>query len=86
MAVSNDLATGVLAVLNRCAGTKLTLPPEGDIPLSRFGLTSFSTLSFIVDLERTFGIEVEEPALSDGSLDSLQHIVQYVTVRGGRAA
>ena len=84
--ISNEVVDRVLACLNRSAGTSLVLPPSGDLPVAQFGLNSFSTLAFIVDLEQTFGIEVDEPALTDGSLGSVQRVAQYVVQRGGKAA
>ena len=79
--VDETLAQEVLARANEHSGATLTLAPGEDLPLTRFGFNSFSTLSFIVDLEHTFRIEVDEAALTDGSLESIRSVAAMVAAR-----
>ena len=86
MTVSREIVLQVLECVNRNAGTTLTLPADGDLSMAQFGMNSFNTLAFIIDLERTFDMEVDESALTDGSLSSIYRVAQYVVDRKGKAA
>ena len=47
---TDNLTARVLDSANRVAGTNLSLPPDGDLPLEAFGFDSLTFFAFVLDL------------------------------------
>ena len=72
MDVSEDLLKRVLQCANQAAGTSLTLPPDGDLPLEAFQLDSFSLFAFLLELERKCGMKFDETILNHDQFHSIR--------------
>jgi Phosphopantetheine attachment site len=68
----------VLECANRVAGTALSLPPSGDLPLQAFGFDSLSTFAFILELESLFGLVFDESLLDLKKLYSIRSVAAAV--------
>lgn len=69
---SEDLVNRVLQCANRAAGTSLSLPPGGDLPLSAFELDSLSLFAFLLELERKCGMKFDERILTHDQFRSIR--------------
>jgi acyl carrier protein len=71
--MKTDNFTGrVLDSANRVAGTNLSLPPDGDLPLEAFGFDSLTFFAFVLDLERSCGIKFDDTLLNHERLRSIR--------------
>ena len=68
---TDNLTARVLDSANRVAGTNLSLPPDGDLPVEAFGFDSLSFFAFILDLERSCGIKFDDTLLNHEHLRSI---------------
>ena len=66
------LVERVLDCANRIANKSLRLPPDGDLPLRDFGFDSLTLFAFILELERTCGIQLDNALLNQGQLVSIR--------------
>jgi acyl carrier protein len=69
---TDNLTALVLDSANRVAGTNLSLPPDGDLPVEAFGFDSLSFFAFILDLERSCGIKFDDTLLNQEHLHSIR--------------
>lgn len=76
---SSDAAVDrVLECANRVAGTALSLPPNGDLPLEAFGFDSLSAFAFMLELESLFGLAFDERFLDFEELRSVRSVAAIV--------
>jgi acyl carrier protein len=68
---TDNLTARVLDSANRVAGTNLSLPPDGDLPLEAFGFDSLTFFAFVLDLERSCGIKFDDTLLNHERLRSI---------------
>ena len=72
------LVDRVLECANRVAGTALSLPPGGDLPLREFSLDSLTSFAFILELENLFGLVFDENNLDLEELYSIRSVAAVV--------
>jgi len=72
MDVSEDLLKRVLQCANQAAGTSLTLPPDGDLPLEAFQFDSLSLFAFLLELERKCGMKFDESIFNHEQFQSIR--------------
>ena len=72
MKMEQDLVHDVLACANKVAGTSLSVPPDGDLPLEAFNFDSLTLFAFILELEQRCGIEFADALLNHERLRSVR--------------
>jgi phosphopantetheine binding protein len=77
----DELVSRVLECANRVAGTSLSLPQRGDVPLEAFEFDSLSLFAFILELERTCGIKFDETLLNHEGLASVRSTAALIEAR-----
>jgi len=82
MDAQETLVKKVLDCANRIAHTSLHLQPDGDISLQAFGFDSLSLFAFILELERTVGMEFDEALLHHEDLSSIRSTAALIAARG----
>jgi hypothetical protein len=75
---NSQLLNAVLDCANRAAGTALRLGPEGDIPLEAFHLDSLGLFAFMVEVEKSCGIDFDEILLHAESLRTLRSTADFI--------
>jgi acyl carrier protein len=79
---SKDKMVGrVLECANRLAGTSLSLPLDGDVPLEAFEFDSLSLFAFILELERTCGMKFDQTLLNYEKLRSIRSVAALIESR-----
>jgi hypothetical protein len=73
-----ELANRVLECANRIAGTSLSLPQGGDVPLEAFCFDSLSLFAFILELEGTCGIKFDETLLNHEQVRSIRSTAAFI--------
>jgi Phosphopantetheine attachment site len=81
----DELLSQVLQCANRAAGTSLSLPPDGDVPLEAFAFDSLSLFVFLLELERVCGIKFDETLLDHEQLRSIRSTVALIRDSGAAA-
>ena len=72
---------------NQAAGTSLTLPPGGDLPLEAFELNSLSLFAFLLELERKCGMKFDKSIFNHDQFHSIRSAAAIIQNRGlGRAS
>jgi len=74
----DTLVGRVLECANRVAGTTLSLPPGGDLPLKAFGFDSLTSFAFILELENLLGLVFDENNLDVEELHSIRSAAAVV--------
>ena len=78
MDVSKDLLRRVLQCANEAAGTSLSLPRGGDLPLEAFKLNSLSLFAFCLELERKCGLKFDKSFLNLGRFKSIRSAAAHI--------
>jgi len=78
---NSELIFRVLDCANRAAGTQLALDPEGDLPLEAFRLDSLGLFAFMVEVEKSCGIDFDEILLHSESLRTLRATADFIASR-----
>jgi hypothetical protein len=81
----DELANRVLECANRVAGTSLSLPQGGDVPLEAFCFDSLSLFAFILELEGTCGIKFDETLLNHEQVRSIRSTAAFIASRTPKA-
>ena len=82
MTVSHDILLGqVLDCANRAAGTSLSLPSDGDVPLEAFAFDSLSLFGFLLELERVCGMKFDDALLANEQLRSIRSTAALIRNR-----
>ena len=81
MATPDETVHRALECANRVAGTALSLPPGGDVPLEEFRFDSLSTFAFILELESTCGIAFDEALLELGRARTIRSLAALIASR-----
>jgi acyl carrier protein len=84
--IDETLPTRVLACANRVAGTTLSLPPDGDLPIEAFGFDSLTLFAFILELERTCGIKFDDALLNHQQFSSIRTTSALIESSGEASA
>jgi len=77
----DDLLDVVLQCANRAAGTALSMPPDGDLPIEAFAFDSLSLFVFLLELERVIGMKFDETLLAHERLRSIQSVLALIKGR-----
>jgi acyl carrier protein len=78
---ADELLSRVLQCANRAAGTALSLPPDGDLPLDAFAFDSLSLFVFLLELERSCGMKFDETLLAHDQLRSIRSAATLIESR-----
>jgi hypothetical protein len=73
-----QLLDNILQCANRAAGTSLSLPPDGDVPISAFAFDSLSLFVFLLELERVVGIKFDESLYAHERLPSTRSVAALI--------
>ncbi len=71
----------VLACANSIARTNFSMGPGEDIPLEEFHLDSLSLFAFLVEVEKTFGIDFDESLLNIDNLPTIRTTAAFISSR-----
>ena len=77
-----DLLDRVLQCANQAAGTSLSLPPDGDLPLETFRMDSMSLFVFLLELERKCGMKFDEKLLNHQQFRSIRSAAALIRSGG----
>jgi acyl carrier protein len=78
-----ELTRRVLECANKVAGTSLSMPPDGDIPLEAFQLDSLSLFAFMVELESSCGLDFDDALSNYEQLRSVRSTAEFIKSRPG---
>jgi acyl carrier protein len=68
----------VLACVNSIARTNFSLGPGEDISLEAFQLDSLSLFAFLVEVEKSFGIDFDEALLNIDNLPTIRTTAAFI--------
>ena len=71
----------VLACANSIARTTFSMNPGEDIPLEAFRLDSLSLFAFLVEVEKSFGIDFDEALLNIEDLPTIRTTASFIASR-----
>ena len=74
----DQLTDRVLECANRVAGTRLSMPVDGDLTLEAFGFDSLSAFAFVIELEETCGLVFDETLLEAGQSHSIRSLAALI--------
>jgi acyl carrier protein len=82
MKTEQELIKDVLDCANRVAETSLCMPPEGDIDFKAFQFDSLSLFAFLLELERTCGINFDDALANHENFRSVRSAAAFIASLG----
>jgi len=73
-----EVTERLLACANSIARTNFSMGPGEDIPLEAFQLDSLSLFAFLVEVEKSFGIDFDEALLNIENLPTIRTTAAFI--------